>query len=123
MGGPGFDFAGTTAEIARAAALRGVVLTLRDQIVADDDGGLPPDGEELVAQLRAAWAATDGQGQRHAHVAQMAAAIGKEARDRRGPVRVSRTSWILIKSYARTGAPPKKQEEIIERPALKRQGR
>lgn len=108
-----FDFAGIVADIVRAAGQRGLVLTLRDQIVADDDGGLPPEGEELVRMLRAAWAATDGEPARHAHVAQMAAAIAKEARDRRGPVRVSRTSWLLIKSYALTGRPPKKQEEII----------
>lgn len=120
------DFAAIVNDIARATGQRGLVLTLRDQIVADDDGGLPPDGKELLAKLRAAWAATDGELARHAHVAQMAAAIRKEALDRRGPVRVSRTSWLLIKSYALTGRAPKKQEEIIAergRPTPKRQSR
>lgn len=97
------------ATIAREANRRGLVLTASDRFVTDADGRLAPDGDALVARLEAAWAATDGDKARHAHVAQMTAAIAHNAADRSGPVTVSRTAWLLIKSYALTGAPPPRE--------------
>lgn len=100
------DLRTALAAIARAAERRGVVLAVRDRFVTDAHGQPAPEGGELVAKIEAAWAATDGDRTRHAHVAQIAAAIAVNAADRSGPVTVSRTAWLLLKSYARTGAPP-----------------
>jgi hypothetical protein len=94
--------------IERAGGMRGLVLMLRDQMVTDEDG-MAPDAARVVATIDAAWAATDGDKARHAHVAQMTAAIAKNASDRSGPVQVSRTAWLLLKSYAFTGRVPEKQ--------------
>ena len=101
--------------IARESALRGLVLELRGAFVTDHEGQEAPEGDRFCAVARAAWAATDGTGdlvrQRHAHVAQLVGAVDRSARDRSGPVRVARTSWALLKSYASTGAPPKRESE------------
>lgn len=101
--------------VEREAVRRGLVLELRGQIVTDHEGQEAPEGDRFCSVARAAWAATDGQSdlarQRHAHVAQMIAAVERSARDRGGPVRVARTSWVLLKSYAATGAPPPRESE------------
>lgn len=109
------DMATMLSTIEREASRRGLVLELRGQIVTDRDGQEAPEGERFCTVARAAWAATDGLTEaahlRHMHVAQLVGAVERSARDRSGPVRVSRTSWGLLKSYASTGAPPKRDEE------------
>ncbi|WP_425065595.1 hypothetical protein [Reyranella sp.] len=99
--------------IERGAERRGLVLEQRGRIVpADDTGHSAPEGARFCTVARAAWAATDGLSEqfqlRHAHVAQLVAAVDRSARDRSGPVRVSCASWLLLRSYATTGMPPKR---------------
>ncbi len=109
------DMGQMLATIEREAARRGLVLELRGQIVTDHEGQEAPEGDRFCTVARAAWAATDGLTEvaflRHAHVAQLIGAVGRSARDRSGPVRVARTSWVLLKSYAATGAPPPRESE------------
>lgn len=107
------DMSAMLATIEREAGRRGLVLELRGTIVTDHEGQEAPEGDRFCSVARAAWAATDGQGdlarQRHAHVAQLVGAVDRSARDRSGAVRVARTSWVLLKSYAATGAPSKRE--------------
>lgn len=108
--GVAFDFRRMIGEIQKAGALRGLVLTMQGQIVTREGGQEAPEIGELVNRLQAAWAATDGQPAPKAHVAQMIAAIAKNAAERRGAVEVSRTAWVLICSYANSGRPPKRED-------------
>ena len=89
------------------------MLELRGQIVTDSDGEPAPESAHFCTIARAAWARTDGPGDgpraRHAHVAAIIAAVAKGAVDRRDVVRVSRTAWVLLRSYATTGGPPKRE--------------
>jgi hypothetical protein len=105
------------AAIQTASERRGVVLTLKGETVCDHDGSPAPDGFKLVKILRAAHAATDGKTavmrSRQAHVLQLIRGIERDAGLRNGPVGVARTAWVLLCSYAATGAPPKREE--IER--------
>lgn len=107
------DMPAMLATIEREAGRRGLVLELRGEIVTDFEGQEAPEGARFCVVARAAWAATDGQSDgarmRHAHVAQLVGAVDRSARDRSGPVRVARTSWVLLKSYAATGRPPKRE--------------
>jgi hypothetical protein len=105
--------------IEREAAMRGLVLKMREQIVSDR-GDPAPEAAQLVATIEAAWAATDGDVARHAHVAQITSAIAKNAADRTGPVVVSRTAWVLLKSYAFTGRVPERESQLA--PARTRRG-
>jgi len=110
------DMAAMLVTIEREAGRRGLVLELGGKIVTDLEGREAPEGEKFCAVARAAWAATDGQSDavrhRHAHVAQLVGAVDRSARDRSGPVRVARTSWVLLRSYASTGMPPKREGEL-----------
>lgn len=107
------DMSTMLATIEREAGRRGLVLDHRGGIVTDVEGEPAPEGDRFCTVARAAWAATDGQSDairvRHAHVAQLVGAVDRSARDRSGAVRVSRTSWVLLKSYAETGRPPKRE--------------
>lgn len=109
------DMAAMLTTIEREAARRGLVLELRGQIVTDHEGQEAPEGDRFCTVARAAWAATDGLTEvahlRHMHVAQLIGAVERSARDRSGPVRVARSAWGLLKSYAATGAPPKREEQ------------
>ncbi len=103
------------ATIEREAGRRGLVLELRGEFVTDLEGREAPEGDRFCTVARAAWAATDGQSevvrQRHAHVAQLVGAVDRSARDRSGPVRVARTSWVLLQAYAATGRPPRRDSD------------
>lgn len=108
------DMGAMLTTIEREAERRGLVLEQRGRIVpADDTGHTAPEAARFCTVARAAWAATDGLGERerlrHAHVAQLVAAVDRSARDRSGPVRVNCTTWLLLKSYAATGLPPKRE--------------
>lgn len=107
------DIKAMLATIGREAGRRGLVLELRGATVTDLEGQPAPEGPLFCTVAGAAWTATDGateaQRARHAHVASMIAAVARGAVDRSGPVRVSRTAWVLLDSYARTGRPPRRE--------------
>ena len=107
------------ATVLREAGRRGLVLELRGAIVADVEGEPAPEAGVFCTVAAAAWAATDGPGEpqraRHAHVAAIIAAVARNSVDRRGAVHVSRTAWVLLRSYAETGRPPKRDEDVAPR--------
>ena len=115
------DVKAQLAMIEREAQRRGLVLEHRGEIVTDIEGEPAPEGERFCQVARAAWAATDGLTEvvraRPAHVGQIVGAVAKTAVDRSGPVRVSRTAWVLLKSYARTGKPPEREAGPVSAPS------
>ena len=102
------DFRQQLSAIRRAVERCGLVLTLHGRIVSGLDGEPAPEGPQLLDALKIAWVATDGHKDRHVHVGQLVAGLARAAADTGGPLRLNRTAWVLLASYALTGQPPRR---------------
>lgn len=93
---------------------RGIVIVARTaegfEACDDIDGERPPSAGQVVETISTAWIATVGASPdrqaAQAHVEQLAAGILASAERSGGPVWVSRTAWLLLRSYALTGGVP-----------------
>ena len=68
------------------------------------------DAAEFVATLTAAEARRE-KAVVVTHMRQMIEGIARSAAERTGPVRVSYAAWLLIRSYAVTGAVPAREDD------------
>lgn len=105
---PPFKWATALAVLQRAAVSRGIVLVLR----GEGTGELPPTATQFLEVVRCARTETADETHALAHVERLVAAIVTGLSLGDGPLRLNRTAWLLLKSYAETGAVPQTAREI-----------
>lgn len=104
---PAFKWAAAVAAIQAASVSRGIVLVLRGEATGD----LAPTATVLLRVLRKARIETTDDAHARAHVERLVAAIANGLSLGDGPLRLNRTAWLLLKSYAETGAAPQTARE------------
>lgn len=112
------DFELKLAALEEMLSRRGLVVMARlgeeFEPCAEVDGAPVPQAECVIRIIGEAWLKTAGissaQRRYRAHVEQLAAAIRASGQRNGGPVWITRTAWLLLASYAATGAPPVPRE-------------